>query len=82
MSGVLVKLAGEGQLDERTLRVATTFRDTPQVPFEDLKVDLFGGPRASVSDAGEVWGYQADGVFTPWSGTGPVWCRVRRKISG
>ena len=49
VSGVLVKLAGEGELDEETLRVSTTFRNTPQVPFEDLKVDLFGGPRASVS---------------------------------
>ena len=72
VSGVLVKLAGEGVLDEHTLRVATTFRDAPQVPFEDLKVDLFGGPRASVSTPARCGGYQADGVFTPWSGTGPV----------
>jgi hypothetical protein len=72
VSGVLVKLAGEGVLDEHTLRVATTFRDTPQVPFEDLKVDLFGGPRASVSTPAQCGGYQADGVFVPWSGTGPL----------
>ena len=48
------------------------FRDTPQVPFEDLKVDLFGGPRASLSTPARCGGYQADGEFTPWSGTGPV----------
>ena len=72
MSGVLVKLAGEGQLDEKTLRVATTFRDTPQVPFEDLKVDLFGGPRASVSTPARCGVFASEGVFTPWSGTGPV----------
>ena len=72
VSGVLVKLAGEGVLNEHTLRVATTFRDAPQVPFEDLNVDLFGGPRASVSTPAKCGGYQADGEFTPWSGTGPV----------
>ena len=69
VSGVLVKLAGEGQLDEQTLRVATTFRDTPQVPFEDLKVDLFGGPRASVSTPARCGASVSEGVFTPWSGT-------------
>ena len=72
VSGVLVKLAGEGQLDEQTLRVATTFRDTPQVPFRDLQIDLFGGPRASVSTPARCGAFASEGVFTPWSGTGPV----------
>ena len=72
VSGVLVKLAGEGVLNEQTLRVATVFRDAPQVPFEDLKVDLFGGPRASLSTPAKCGTYQADGEFTPWSRTGPV----------
>ncbi len=72
VSGVLVKLAGEGVLNEHTLRVATTFRDAPQVPFEDLKVDLFGGPGASVSTPARCGAYQADGEFAPWSGAGPV----------
>ena len=54
VSGVLVKLAGEGQLDEGTLQISTTFKNAPQVPFEELKLDLFGGPRASVTHAAVV----------------------------
>ena len=48
VSGVLVKLAGKGELNENTLRVATTFSNTPQVPFEDLTLDLFGGAKGSL----------------------------------
>lgn len=72
VSGVLVKLAGEGHLDEGTLRVATSFKNTPQVPFEDLRIELFGGPRASVSTPPLCGSYGTDAVFTPWSGTGDV----------
>jgi hypothetical protein len=72
VSGVLVKLAGEGHVDEGTLRVSTTFSNTPQVPFEDLKLELLGGPRASVSTPAFCGGYATEGLFTPWSGTGAV----------
>jgi hypothetical protein len=71
VSGVWVKLAGEGSLNESTGRVSTTFRDTPQVPFEDLKVSLFGGERASVSTPAFCGSELSEGVFTPWSGAAP-----------
>jgi hypothetical protein len=72
VSGVLVKLAGEGHVDEGTLRVSTTFKNTPQVPFEDLKIKLFGGPRASVTTPPLCGNYATDAAFEPWSGTGVV----------
>ena len=68
VSGVLVKLAGQGHIDEGSLQVETTFRKAPQVPFEELKIDLFGGPRASVSTPPACGSYPSDAVFTPWSG--------------
>jgi hypothetical protein len=72
VSGVLVKLAGEGHVDEGTLQISTTFRNTPQVPFEELTLDLFGGPKASVTTPSVCGSYATDALFTPWSGTGPV----------
>ena len=49
--GVRVKLAGEGHLDEGTGQVSTTFQNTPQVPFEELDVKLFGGQRGLALNA-------------------------------
>jgi hypothetical protein len=72
VSGVLVKLAGEGQVSEETLRITTTFRNTPQVPFEELRLDMFGEDRASVSTPALCGSYATSALFTPWSGTGPV----------
>ena len=48
-AGVLVKLAGKGTLNEATGQITTTFQDTPQLPFEELRVELFSGQRAPLS---------------------------------
>ena len=72
VSGVLVKLAGKGELSESTLRVATTFTNTPQLPFEDLKLELFGGPKGSLSTPARCGSYGTEAAFTPWSGTGTL----------
>lgn len=71
-SRVLVKLAGEVALDEGNLQATTTFRDTPQVPFEELEIELFGGPRAALTTPPLCGEYHLSGSMTPWSGTGPV----------
>jgi uncharacterized repeat protein (TIGR01451 family) len=73
VSGVLVKLAGKTKPIEGTGQVESTFENTPQVPFKELKLHLFGGEsrgagRASVTTPPQCGSYETTSSFVPWSG--------------
>ncbi|HTZ64269.1 MAG TPA: hypothetical protein VMB51_09200 [Solirubrobacteraceae bacterium] len=65
--GLRVKLAGEAKADPQTGQLTTTFQNTPQVPFEELQLQLFGGPRAPLTTPPLCGQYQTSASFTPWS---------------
>ena len=67
--GIRAKLAGQGSLNEQTGQVTTTFTSTPQVPFEELKIQLFGGQRGSLTTPAQCGTYTTTSSFTAWSGT-------------
>ena len=71
-AGVLVKLAGEVTLDGRTGQLVSTFLNTPQLPFEELNLELFGGADGSLSTPSRCGVYQTTASLTPWSDAPPV----------
>jgi hypothetical protein len=67
-AGVLVKLAGEVKPDPVTGQLTTTFLNNPQVPFENLKLSFFGGPRAALVNPPLCGVYTTTTEMTPWAG--------------
>lgn len=65
-SKVLVKLAGKIEINPTTGQLVSTFKDTPQAPFEHLRIHLFGGSRASQATPPRCETYTAIAEFTPW----------------
>jgi hypothetical protein len=70
-TGVVLKLPGQIETTA-TGQVTASFDENPQLPFEELHVELFGGPRASLMTPPACGSYSTQGTFTPWSGTPPV----------
>ncbi len=71
VSGSIIKLTGEVSLTP-TGQIATTFKNTPDLPFEELELHFFGGERAPLSTPSHCGTYTTMAVFTPWDGNGPV----------
>jgi hypothetical protein len=83
-SGTIVKLTGkvslcetqgevlDGVSCEAPGQIVTTFKNTPQVPFEELELHFFGGERAPLTTPSHCGTYTTKASFTPWDGNAPV----------
>jgi hypothetical protein len=65
-SKVLIKLAGEIKIAESG-RLISVFKNTPQAPFEHLRIHLFGGERAAQATPARCGPYPTTATFVPWA---------------
>jgi hypothetical protein len=66
-SGVIVKLRGSVSIDPTTGQLSVKFRENPQLPFGDLRVQVDGGPRAPLANPLTCGPATGSADLTPWS---------------
>ena len=65
--GITLKLAGTGSIDQQTGRLTTTFAEDPQLPFEHVKLEMTGGPRATLANPRTCGPALTEADLMPWS---------------
>jgi len=66
-TGIVLKLPGKVEADPRTGQLSATFAETPQLPFEDLRLELFKGTAAPLRTPVACGTYPVETTMTPWS---------------
>jgi hypothetical protein len=66
-TGVIIKIPGEASADPQSGQLTVTFRHSPQLPFEDLDVELFEGSRAALKTPLACGTYTTQSTFVPWT---------------
>jgi uncharacterized repeat protein (TIGR01451 family) len=72
-SGVAVKLAGSASIDQHSGQLTATFGETPELPLEEVRLTLNGGPRALLANPSTcASSLAATSWLTPYSGETPA----------
>ncbi len=66
--GVVLKLAGHVQADPATGQLTATFDENPQLPFSDLKLRFYEGPRAALITPPRCGNHVPGVKLTGWNG--------------
>ena len=67
-TGVVVKLAGQVEADPGNGRLTVSFKGNPQLPFEDLEMNIKGGDRAPLVNPSTCGTYTTEALLGSWSG--------------
>jgi hypothetical protein len=66
-TGILAKLAGHVETNASTGQVSASFAENPELPLEDVKLSLFGGPRGSITTPLPCGTHTTGSTLVPWS---------------
>lgn len=65
--GVLLKLEGSVEANEKTGQVVSTFKENPQLPFSELKLTFYGGSEAALASPQQCGSDTTTSALEPWS---------------
>jgi hypothetical protein len=65
--GLHIKLPGSLEPDKNTGRLTAVFSDLPQVPVEEIDLNVWGGPRAPLQNPDHCGTFNTNFSFTPHS---------------
>ncbi len=65
--GIVAKIPGKIEPDPVTGQLTAVFDDTPQLPFDDLKLNFKGGDRSPLATPDTCGTFMTKTRFTPWS---------------
>ncbi len=66
-TGVVVKIPGNLTPDPATGQITGVFDDSPQLPFSELKLHFFGGPRGELATPAGCGTFTTTSDLMPWS---------------
>jgi hypothetical protein len=67
LTGITIKLAGQPKPDPVTGQLSVDFANNPQLPFEELKVNMFTGPRAALKTPMACGQFTTTTTMVPWT---------------
>jgi hypothetical protein len=67
VTGVVLKIPGQLELDPSTGQITGVFDENPQFPFSDLKLHFFGGQRGVLATPEGCGTYTTGSTLSPWS---------------
>jgi hypothetical protein len=70
--GLHIKLPGEIKANPNTGQLTAIFSDLPQVPVEEIQLDVWGGPRAPLANPATCGTYSTAYAVTPHSEDQPI----------
>jgi uncharacterized repeat protein (TIGR01451 family) len=67
-AGVIVKLPGTVSANPQTGQLMGSFKENPQLPFNDLKLHFHGGPRAPLANPQSCGSLATSSTLSSWAG--------------
>jgi hypothetical protein len=66
-SGIIIKLEGKASINQQTGQITASFEENPPLPFSEFKLNLGGGPRATLANPRQCGPATTTMDMTPWS---------------